>query len=111
MERTIHKKRTKPPFFTADRLSLPVMNGADIEVDEPAEGVLVHGVDVGQVCDAEEQHGRVLCHGPVRLPRLRDLQLRLLCNLHINSRGETACNSLNTLNSLQKHYCLVIVLK
>lgn len=74
------------PFFSADRPCLPVMNGADVEVDKPAEGVLVHGVNVGQVSDAEEQHGRVLCHGPVRLPRLRDLQLCLLCNLHIHAR-------------------------
>lgn len=77
------------------------MDGADVEADKPAEGVLVHGVDVGQVGDAEEEHGRVLRHGPVRLPRLRDLQLRLLCNLHSNSRGQTtAANGLHTLHVL-----------
>lgn len=90
MEITTHGKRTDPPLFSVNSLSLPVMNGADEEADKPAEGVLVHGVDVGQVGDAEEEHGRVLRHGPVRLPRLRDLQLRLLCDLHASTRGETA---------------------
>lgn len=78
------------------------MNGADEEADKPAEGVLVHGINVGQVCDAEEEHGRMPCHGPIGLPRLCDLQLRLLCNLHTHSRGETtACNSLTNLKSIK----------
>lgn len=108
MEKTIHKKRMKHPYFLQTENALPVMNGADVEVDKPDEGVLVHGVDVGQICNAEEQHGRVLCHRPVRLPRLCDLQLRLLCNLHINSRGQTtASNSLDTLHILQKYHYLI----
>lgn len=36
---------------------LSAVNGHDEEVDEPGERVLVHGVDVGQVSDGEEEDG------------------------------------------------------
>ena len=34
----------------------------EVEVDEPGEGVLVHGVDVGQVGYCEEQDAAMLGH-------------------------------------------------
>lgn len=34
-----------------------VVNGQDKEVDEPGQRVLVHGFNVRQVCDGEEQNG------------------------------------------------------
>lgn len=34
-----------------------VVNGQDKEVDEPGQRVLVHGLNVCQVCDGEEQNG------------------------------------------------------
>lgn len=34
-----------------------VVNGQDKEVDEPGQRVLVHGLNVRQVCDGEEQNG------------------------------------------------------
>ena len=64
------------------------MNGHDVEVDEPGERVLVHGVDVGQVGDAEEEDGRVLGDGAVALACLVDLLLRLLSHLRVNGGGE-----------------------
>jgi len=46
-------------------LNVPVLDGHDEEVDKPGEGVLVHGVDVGQVCQGEEEDGGVACNGAV----------------------------------------------
>ena len=34
----------------------PVIDGDDVEVDKPRQRVLVHGVNVGELCDGEEQH-------------------------------------------------------
>ena len=42
------------PDFKVVRL-LGGVDGIDEEVDEPGERVLVHGLDVGQVCDGKEQ--------------------------------------------------------
>ena len=44
------------------------MDGHDVEVDEPGQRVLVHGVDVWQVSDREKQDGGVLGDGSVTLP-------------------------------------------
>jgi len=46
-----------------------------VEVDEPDERVLVHGLDVCQVGDAEEQYGRVDGDGPIAVSRGVDLGL------------------------------------
>ena len=35
------------------------MDGGDEQGNEPVEGVLVHGVNVGKLSEAEKQHGRV----------------------------------------------------
>ena len=56
MEGTVHKKRMKTPYFTPERLHLPIMNRVDEEVNKPTKGVLVHGINVCQVCNTEEQH-------------------------------------------------------
>jgi len=47
---------TKTPYFTPERLYLPIMNRVDEELNKPAKGVLVHGINVCQVCNTEEQH-------------------------------------------------------
>lgn len=36
-----------------------IVNGQNKEVDEPGQGVLVHGLNVRQVCDGKEQNGGV----------------------------------------------------
>lgn len=62
------------------------MDGHDVEVEEPGQRILVHGVYVGQICDGEEEDGRVLRYGSVALARLVDLLLRLLRDLHQENR-------------------------
>ena len=56
---------------------LRVVDGQYEQVDEPHERVLVHGLDVGQIGDAEEQNGRVDGDGPVAQARLVYLVLGL----------------------------------
>lgn len=46
----------------------PILNRVNVEVDKPTERVLVHGVYVGQISNAEEQDGGVLGNGSVTLP-------------------------------------------
>ena len=41
------------------------LDAVDVEVHEPGQAVLVHGVDVGQVGDGEEEDGRVAGHWAV----------------------------------------------
>ena len=60
---------------------IPFLDGEYIEVDEPGQGVLVHGVDVRQIRDREEQDGRMVRNRPVTLARFVDLSFCLLCNL------------------------------
>ena len=59
----------------------PVFDGLAVEVDEPVQGVLVHGVDVGQIGHAEEQHRGMLGNVSVTLPGRCNLDLCLLCDL------------------------------
>ena len=59
----------------------PLVDGDEEEVDEPGQRVLVHGVDVGEVRDGEEQHRAVGGHGTVPGPGLLDLPLRLISHL------------------------------
>ena len=47
-----------------------------VEVDEPGERVLVHGVDVGHVADAEEENRRVRRHRLVAVTHVVDLHFR-----------------------------------
>ena len=60
---------------------VPFLDGDVEEVHEPGERVLVHGVDVGQVRDGEEEDRAVGSHGLVPGTRLLYLALRLLSNL------------------------------
>lgn len=41
----------------------------------PVQGILIHGVNIGEVGDAEEEHGAVLGDRHVQQPRLVDLAL------------------------------------
>ena len=66
--------------FPATRHS-PLVDGDEEEVNEPGQGVLVHGVDVGEVRDGEEQDGAVGGHGAIPRPRLLDLSLCLISHL------------------------------
>lgn len=45
----------------------PVLYRVDVEVDKPAERVLVHWVYVGEISNTEEQYGGMLCNGSVSL--------------------------------------------
>lgn len=38
----------------------PVLDRANVQVNKPAEGVLVHGIYVSQIGDGEEQRSRVI---------------------------------------------------
>jgi len=62
-------------------VGLPLLNGNNVEIDEPRQRVLIHRVDVWQVGDREEENARVLSNGTISLTRLLDLFLRLLSNL------------------------------
>ena len=66
---------------------IPLTDGVEEEVDEPGEGVLVHGVDVGEVSDGEEENGAVGSHRTIASTRLLQLLLCLLCNLREGERG------------------------
>ena len=58
-----------------------VGDGLDVEIDEPDQRVLVHGLDVGQVTDAEEQDGGMGGHRPVAIASLVNLLLCGICYL------------------------------
>lgn len=57
------------------------MNRHDVEVDKPGQRVLVHGVNVGEVSDGEEENGGVFGDGTVAHTTRVNLLLGLLCNL------------------------------
>lgn len=59
----------------------PVLNRVNVEVDKPAERVLIHWVYVGQISNAEVQDGGVLGYRSITFPGLCYLDLSLLCNL------------------------------
>lgn len=67
------------------------MNRVDEEINKPAKGVLVHGINVCQVCNTEEQHRRMLCNWSIAFSRFSYFKLRFLCNLHINSNFKFVC--------------------
>ena len=58
-----------------------VGNGLDIEVDKPDQRVLVHGLNVCQVRDAEEENGGMCGHWSVAIASLIYLQLCCSCYL------------------------------
>lgn len=66
---------------TVQEHNSPFLNRVNVEVDKPAERVLVHRVNVGQISNGEEQDGGVLGNGSVTLSRLCYFDLCLLCNL------------------------------
>lgn len=61
--------------------NLPVVNRHDVEVDKPGQWVLVHGVNVGEVSDGEEENGGVFGDGTVAHTTRVNLLLGLLSNL------------------------------
>lgn len=62
--------------------NLPVVNRHDVEVDEPGQGVLVHGVNVGHVGHTEEQDLCVDGHGDVLTASHVNILLCLLSHHH-----------------------------
>lgn len=58
-----------------------VLDGLSEEVDVVGERVLVHGVDIGKVGDAEEEVGGLLGHGLILASREIDLLFGLLGDL------------------------------
>jgi len=81
----------------------PFQDGVDVQVHEPGERVLVHGVYVGQVGDAEEQNRGVFGDGPVPLSGLGDLDLGLLGDLR-GSEEETYYGSLYIYSDANQSY-------
>nr|CAD7410668.1 unnamed protein product [Timema poppensis] len=63
---------------------VPRLDGHGVQVDEPHQRVLVHGVHVGQVCDAIVQHGGVSRYWTGYEDAVLDLFQQLLvgCALH-----------------------------
>ena len=59
---------------------LCIVDGVNKEIHEPGERVLVHGLNVGQVSDGEEQNGGVDCDRFVTKTCLVNLDLCCLCN-------------------------------
>lgn len=72
-------------YMAPESLYLPLLNGGDEEVDKPAEGVLVHGINVGQVRNTEEQHRGMLCDRAITFSRFSYFKFRFLCNLNFSS--------------------------
>lgn len=59
------------------------VNHAGVEdVDKPLKGVLVHGVDRGQVSQAEEQYLAAISNGDVQRSCLVNIYLSHLGRLH-----------------------------
>lgn len=89
------------------------MNRVDEEINKPAKGVLVHGVNVCQVCNAEEQHGGMLCNRSIAFSRLSYFQFCFLCDLNINSSFKIANfkEKLSIFSLEQKLYYFITPLK
>lgn len=65
---------------------IPVLNAHDEEVNKPGQRVLIHGINVGQVSDGEEQNGWMPCNWSISNTRRLNLFLSFLSNLIINKR-------------------------
>lgn len=61
----------------------PVLYRVYVEVDKPDEGVLVHGVNVGEISNTKEEDGRMLGDLSVALSGLCYLEFCFLCNLNL----------------------------
>ena len=57
------------------------MDGVNVEIDKPREGVLVHGVNVREVCNAKEQDAGMFSDRPVAGTGLVQFLLCLLGDL------------------------------
>lgn len=66
-----------------------VVDGHDEQIDEPNERVLVHGLDVGQVGNREEENGRVHGYGTIAESCLVDLLLGLFGDRLLLQRSKT----------------------
>lgn len=65
---------------------IPVLDAHDEEVNKPGQRVLIHGINVGQVSDGEEQNGWMPCNWSISNTRRLNLFLSFLSNLIINKR-------------------------
>ncbi len=74
-----HRRR---PSLWYPTWSLGVGDAPFKDTNEPLEGVLIHGVDVGQVGYAEKQDLRVGGDGDVETASFVDIFFRLLCDHH-----------------------------
>lgn len=68
--------------------SLRLGDAWEVDVDEPLEGVLVHGVHVGHVGHAEEQDLCVDSHRDVLTARQVDVALCLLRDDHLGLKHD-----------------------
>ena len=62
-------------------------DAAQEDADEPLQGVLVHGVDVGHVCHAEEEDLGVNGHGDVLTAGHVNVSLGLLSHHHFGLKS------------------------
>ena len=77
-------------------ISSPLSNGEHEQVDEPHEGVLVHGVYVWEIADGKEENASMASYWAVACPGLVDLLFCLIRNL------DTGLGSQHTTSSLIK---------
>lgn len=68
--------------------SFGISNAAQKNGDEPLQRILVHGIDVGQVRDAEEQNLCVHGDGDVQTARFINVFLRLFGDGHLGLKTE-----------------------
>ena len=73
-----------------EKINEPLGDRVQEKVDEPGQRVLVHGIDVGQVRDGEEEDAGVNSYGSVAQPRLFYLLLCLFRNLQSASHNKPA---------------------
>ena len=82
------KQANKQTLHTLTALTglLGVVDAVEEDGDEPLEGVLVHGVNVGQVSGAEEEDLRAHSHWDVAAAGGVNVLLCLLCRRHFGLR-------------------------
>ena len=66
---------------------LGTSDGVEEDANEPLQGVLVHGVNVGEVCGTEEQELCTHCHWNVLATGGVNLLFCLLCIQHFGLEG------------------------
>ena len=82
------------------RLPRPCLDAVQVELGEVREGVLVHGIDLGQVCHHEEEEGPTHRHRAVLVARGIDAALCVLCLG--DAAGQGQCGDLARLEGIDQ---------